>query len=362
MAILSVNEVPEGKTIGETAAEGATGVRVYRVISDDQFESPAIVMNATGVPLLGDVYPGSFTVRCTDRTPSLQDPQNSRMVWLVTCSYKSILSQDERDRAEHPNPLDRKARIVWKSQKVMRTYRRAVKRSDYYRAYGTNLESTFSMKSPTNSASDPFEPVLEYPATEWVAVISKNINTIPDWFLTYEDAVNDADFTIQFYGQTKTIKKGCAKLGAIALPTAKQENGTEYVQLSFEIIVRSPRELRSFDDLTLDDETVAPEPFDDEIIDAGLRRRIVAGDVGQALDPSLPATGTNVITALMVGLWMNITDAQGYGVTLPVPFDGYGKPIGTPGFAIAEDKLVYSLVAPYKRKDFGVLAAYLNGN
>ena len=160
--ILSVNEVPEGKTIGETAAEGSTGVRVYRVISDDQFESPAIVMNATGVPALGDTYPGSFTVRCTDRTPSLQDAANSRMVWLVTCSYKSILSQDERDRADKPNPLDRKSRIVWKSQKVMRTYRGSITRSDYYSKFELGITTaypvpdTFSRKSTTNSASDPF--------------------------------------------------------------------------------------------------------------------------------------------------------------------------------------------------------------
>ena len=355
MAILSVTgPLGDSMTISESLSDGATASLMYRVVSDTRNESPAVVMNATGVPNLGEPFPGTLFVIMTEKSPSRQASDASDTVWLVTCNYKSITSQEERDRKDNPDPLDRKANIFWKSREVMKCYRASVKRSMYYRSYDTSVEASFNMKSATNSASDFFEPVLEYQFTEWIAVVSKNVATIPDWFLTYQNAVNDADFTIDFYGQQKTIKKGCAKLGAISLPKAKKENGKEYVQLSFEINVRTPRKLRSFPSDPSLDETHAPEPWDDEILDMGMRRRIVDTDVGSYFTP-----GGKRINSDHIGLWMNIPDANGIGVTLPVPFDGLGKPIGTPGIAIAEERLVYTLVAPYPRKSFSLLASYL---
>jgi len=355
MAILSVTgPLGDSMTISESLSDGATASLMYRVVSDTRNESPAVVMNATGVPNLGEPFPGTLFVIMTEKSPSRQASDASDTVWLVTCNYKSITSQEERDRKDNPDPLDRKANIFWKSREVMKCYRASVKRSMYYRSYGTSVEASFNMKSATNSASDFFEPVLEYQFTEWIAVVSKNVATIPDWFLTYQNAVNDADFTIDFYGQQKTIKKGCAKLGAISLPKAKKENGKEYVQLSFEINVRTPRALRSFPSDSSLDETHAPEPWDDEILDMGMRRRVVQADIDVPDPKIIPA-----ITTADIGKWMNILDVERVGVTLPVPFDGLGKPISTPGLAIAEEKLVYSLVAPYPRKSFSLLASYL---
>lgn len=348
MAILTVTgPLGDSMTISESLSDGATASLMYRVVSDTRNESPAVVMNAFGIPALGEPFPGTLFVIMTEKSPSRQASDASDTVWLVTCNYKSITSQEERDRKDHPDPLDRKSNIFWKSREVMKCYRANVKRSDYYKAYTSAIESTFVMRSATNSASDFFEPVLEYQFTEWIAVVSKNVATIPDWFLSYQNAVNDADFTIDFYGAQKTIKKGCAKLGAISLPKAKKENGTEYVQLSFEINVRTPRDLRA-------SESVAPEPWDDELVDMGMRRRVVQDDIDTPdplIDPPLKAA--------MIGQWMNILDANKIGVTLPVPFDHLGKPIGTPGIAIEETELWYSLVAPYPRKSFSLLASYL---
>ena len=348
MAILSVTgPLGDSMTISESLSDGATASLMYRVVSDTRNESPARVMNATGVPKLGDPFPGTLFVIMTEKSPSRQASDASDTVWLVTCNYKSITSQEERDRKDNPDPLDRKANIFWKSREVMKCYRASVKRSDYYKAYTSAIESTFVMRSATNSASDFFEPVLEYQFTEWIAVFSKNVATIPDWFLTYQNAVNDADFTINFYGVQKTIKKGCAKIGSIAFPKAKKENGKEYVQLSFEINIRTPRDLRA-------SESVAPEPWDDELVDMGMRRRVVQDDIDNP-DPKIDPA----LTEADIGRWMNILDCQGIGVTLPVPFDHLGKPIGTPGLAIEETELWYSLVAPYPRKSFSLLASYL---
>lgn len=348
MAILTVTgPLGDSMTISESLSDGATASLMYRVVSDTRNESPAVVMNAVGVPILGEPFPGTLFVIMHEKSPTRQASDASNKVWLVTCNYKSITSQEERDRMDKEDPLERKSNIFWKSREVMKCYRAQIKRSDYYKAYTSAIESTFVMRSATNSASDFFEPILEYQFTEWIAVFSKNVATIPDWFLTYQNAVNDADFTIDFYGVQKTIKKGCAKLGAISLPKAKKENGKEYVQLSFEINIKTPRALRA-------GESVAPEPWDDELVDMGMRRRVVQEDIDTPdplIDPPL--------TAAMIGQWMNILDSQGIGVTLPVPFDHLGKPVKTPGIAIEESELWYSLVAPYPRKSFTTLASYL---
>jgi hypothetical protein len=343
MAIMCVRELFEEMTISETASDGATATRVFLVISDIIDESPAVVMNAVGpgvpnvcecgenfglnniaIPALGATFPGTFTVYCTERSP--QRVSGSRKAWHVTCGYKSILSKEERDRGT--TPLMRKPSIFWKSQKVMRLFRGKIKRSDYYQNYSAAIvEPTFNMKSPTNSASDPFEPILEYPATEWVAVVSKNLASIPTWIVDYEDSVNNASFTIDFYGTALTVPKGCAKLGSISLPVSKQENGIDYVAMSFEIVLRSKRDLHGT-------ETEAPEPWDVEVLDTGTRKR----------------NGTK---------WENIKDVNEESVTTPVPMNGLGVEIGVPGIAIPESSLTYSLIAPYKRKDFSVFAAFL---
>lgn len=48
MTILCVRELYEEMTISESAADGATGTRVFLVVSDVVDESPALVMNAVG--------------------------------------------------------------------------------------------------------------------------------------------------------------------------------------------------------------------------------------------------------------------------------------------------------------------------
>ena len=325
MAIISVGEKWENMTLSETAGDGFTATRTFQLISDIPDESPAVILQDNRVPQLGNLFPGTTQVFCTERSPSRTAA--SREEWMLNCAYKSLLSQEERDRTKEKDPLQRKATIEWTSQKVMRTYR-MIKRSDYYQKYTASIEGTFEPKSATNSAGDPFEPMLEYPATEYIAVIKKNVDRIPTWLLDYEDAVNNAPLPLNFYGTTITVPKGCAKLGAIAMPKSKQENGVEYVQLSFNIHTRQFRKLR-------DGETDAPEPFDDEILDAGMRWRTV------------PISDKSK--------WANVEMEDGSSPSLPVPFNGSGREIDASGDAIPEDKMWWSLVAPYKRRDFSVL-------
>lgn len=329
MAILSVDEHWKDRRIVESLDSGNSGTRLFHVITDDPTTSEAAILQHVSIPALGSLFPGTYNIKCHQRSIS-REPEQRIEFWVV-CDYKSLLSRDEEERSQHPNPLDRAATIEIETRKVMRAYRR-VKKSDFYKVYTTAIENTFEMRAAANSATDPYEPIYEAPAIERVILVKKNLPFFPLWFLEYEDAVNSDEFTLTAYGQPVVIPRGCGKVGEIRIPKAKQENGTEYVQLSYQIVVRQFRELRT-------GETDAPEPWDDEILDAGMREYV-------------PQDGSYETWA-----WRNVTDDNGNGVVLPVPFNGGGRPI-TAGAddKIAEDELWWSLVAPYRRKPFtGVL-------
>lgn len=324
MAILEVNEKWEEMVIRNTSANGLTGTRVFQVVSDTYTESPYTVMAAPSVPPLGDLFPGTTDVYCVSQSPART--ADSREVWYVTCDYSATLTQDERNRNQHKNPLLRKASIFWKSQKTMRPYRK-LKMSHFYKNYDATIDDWLNtndeVRSASNCISDPYEPILEYPVTEWVAVIEKNVDKIPTWFITMEDAVNNADLTLDFYGTPVVVPKGCAKVGNIAMPKAMLENGTEYIKLQFEIATRHKRGLRP-------GESLAPSPWDDEIINAGTRKRAN-------------------------GKWSAI-EIDGVAASMPVPLNLDGTPIaGVGGAPINESDIWWHLACPYPRKDFRVL-------
>ena len=336
MAILTVTEHWRDRSLSDTLSDGLTAARLFQVITDDPATSEATILAHDDIPQLGEYFPGSDSTKCYQRAVRREPEQ--RIEFWVSCDYKSKFDQQEKEAEEAPNPLDRKACITWRSQKVMKPLR-MVKRSDYYSLYNISLEDTFKPRPDANSAGDFHEPTYEAPHTEWIAVITKNVASVPEWFLTYEDAVNDADFVLDFYGQRRTIKKGCGKLGAIQMPRSKTENGQEYVQLSFEIATRTPRDLR-------EGEEHAPEPWDDEIPDQGMRVLISSS---RPVDPDNP-TETEVTK-----IWTNILDTNDVAISTPVPFNGRGTPVGTDGEPIPETSLKWSLYAPYPRKDFSIL-------
>jgi hypothetical protein len=334
MAILSIEEQWDQMTVSESSDQGYTGTRHFIVVTDETNISPALILQDARLPALGTAFPGSMTLFLTERVPSRMG--ETREVWTVTCSYSSNLSQEQRERANQPNPLLRKATIEWVSNKVMKvvtrisqatfTNEKAFFYTDFDSAYAD--PSKFAVLADVNSAGDYTEPALEVLSTEWIARIRKNVDRIPTWFIDYEDAVNDADFVLNFYGSPVTIPKGCGKLGAIQLPVARQENGTEYVQLQYDIHVRTPRETRG-------SESDAPSPWDIEVLDAGMRYRVEEGDNTK---------------------WKNAPDDDESPVMTPIPFNGQGRPIEkTTDGRIPESELKWRLIRPYKWKDFSVL-------
>ena len=346
MGIIHVGEKWEAMDLTETMQNGLSGSRQFQVISDNPDEYPSTVLADSRLPQLASTFPGTSNCYLMERTPSRS--AGSREEWIVNLSYSQNVSQDQRDKLENPNPINRKAVVTWDTEKRLRSFRR-VKRSDFYQAYSTSIENTFAIRSAANSLGDPYEPTLQYPCMELVASVTKNVPLgMQNWILEYEDAVNNSDFQIDYYGSRVTVKKGCAKVSEIKIPLARAESGFDYLQLSMKIHIRKKRDLRS-------GETDAPEPWDDEILNTGTRYLST-----RQLKPNESVT-LNEFSELK---WFDIIDTSTeLPVALPVPImwyqdNGVIKHPAIPGDStgkIKEEDFWWTLAAPFSRKDFSVL-------
>lgn len=322
-------EDPWKCTFEESLTDGHTGTRVFNIYCDQPEIVPNILPSVVAAcPVgLGGLFPGSLISQCVTRTPALLDETLS--AFTVTCQYKSILNQIEQSRIDYPNPLDRTVRINWSARTVMTAVTRLQKAmngsSVAYKLFDPAVW-TFDGKpySAANSASDPFDPPIEVPTTEWIVSVTKNVTVPPTWALTYENAVNDADFTLDGL----TVPKGCAKLEGIRIGEVQREGGIAFRQLTFSVVLRAARELRT-------GESKAPEPWDVEVLDEGMR----------TFEPGVFSGGK----------WKNIKDSSGQGVGKPVHLNGSGVPIDPDGNPIPESSLYWILFRPFKRKDFSVL-------
>ena len=117
MAIIGVTEDPWELDAEESLQDGITGVRVFNVYSDRMDEDFGTVLAACPVSL-GSLFPGSLTAQCVSRKPK-RASRDDFSKFTVTCNYKSILNQTEQSRIDHPNPLDREAKVTWNSRTVM---------------------------------------------------------------------------------------------------------------------------------------------------------------------------------------------------------------------------------------------------
>lgn len=212
--------------------------------------------------------------------------------------------------------------------------------SGFYRAFSASVGFDGKPDAVANSATDPFDPPLEVPITEWVMTCTKNVAVVPAWFKSYDNSVNNADQVIE----GETYKRGTLKLEGIRFSEKMKENGFDYRQLSWNVIVAKPREPRAGGSITIPsggggtstetvpDETIVPEPWDVEVLDEGMR---TYKDTTQE--------------------WSNILDDNGESVNKPVPLNGSGQPLNPQESRIPAHALYWRLFRPYPRKNFAIL-------
>ena len=230
--------------------------------------------------------------------------------WHFTAEYDSDpLTVDQRDR-EIPNPLDRRARISWKSV----TYQQSIHKDKKGNAI-------------LNSAGDPHDPQPERLARYWVATVKKNVTGIPTWVLDYDNVTNQATFTIQ----GRTVLPRCALLLPGGISDELEENGVKYHEIEFGLEFRKAPTLKAsqvFDRETKKAKTA--QGHDLVLLDQGLRHIITQGNI------------------LDIGKVVNATDDKGDAATSPVPLDGIGGKLSKP----EPDTVFYFAYEVYDTADF----------
>jgi hypothetical protein len=207
MAVVSYAKIHDGRD-GETEVSDAgkstrSYTEVWRVKTDSNTDDATVVEAVC--PKTGAVYPYDSAARC--RRVRASNASFSKLVWVVTCAYSTGREIEE-------NPTDDPAEIEWSTDQYSKIYVRDIN--------GNWICTT---------AGELYDPPPEGDDSRWVIRIKKNLAAIPAWILTYRNAVNSAQVTIDGV----TIGARCAKMSGIRISPVQYRNEIAYRALEMSI-------------------------------------------------------------------------------------------------------------------------------
>lgn len=250
--------------------------RAWLVQTDSKSDREDTVSGASGLPSYGAAHPAPISDNAYCTTINYGSfVSESPLAWKVTAGYTSERTRDETD------PTADEVLVSWTSE----IYQEAIFQDE-------NGEAI------VNSAGDYFlDPTPQRDAAHLIATIKANVSAIPAWSLSYQNAVNNAQISIDGL----TIAQGLARLQRLNIGERKYRFGTKYYPVTFEVHVH------------LDGWRLKP-------LDAGFRERDSYGNLFQI---------TN-----------NGDDEE---VTSPAPLNGSGEAIAspTPSNAVFLDFQIY---------------------
>lgn len=223
-AILSVEEVHQGRDSSEGTEGEGSYIRAFRVIVAHSQVTAKTVRDADGIPEIGDTYSVTYNSVTTEDTSSVAvdkhafhpDP-DSQTLWHVVVSY---------DRSGKPSGDTKTAR--WTTQKYTRPAFRTVNAS--------GLINQADGDPIVNSAGDPFVPPVEieesrlvYHRSYWVADGLWDEDELQE----YKDAINSNTVTIG----TRTFAARTLRITEIDGVRAKRGNAYWW-QVSLVVEVR----------------------------------------------------------------------------------------------------------------------------
>lgn len=276
MSVTFVEEIGAGRR-----ATNNRGMRSYsrqfRLTTSAQSDGPYAVGSHPSLPLIGSLHPEDSGAWCTTLTVENTEPWKG---WTVTAEYSS---ERELNETATSDP----AIITWSSEQFQRP---AIIDQDG--------------EAIVNSAGDPFEPPFMMDDSRRVVTVTKNLSSVPSWILTYQDAVNSADFTVDGV----LVGEGKAKMQSVTIGEPQSRNGNTFRTVTFSMHLEKNGWLF-------------------EPLDAGFRTKIdgVMANVRNDDDGELPA--------------------------LPVPLDGFGNVLVDPSPSTA----IYLEFTVYETKDFSLL-------
>jgi hypothetical protein len=172
MAVISCEQIFEGRNGGESSGRVLKHTRVYEVITDDDNDDENTVGLASGLPLMGEPLDTSPSATLTDIEPS--QSSDSPRIWYVTCNYNSDLPNDQA--AEVAGPDETGASVAQANpteREENPTNRPPVYRIESEKSKEV-VEYDWNGTAITNSAGDPFFPPLEAEVSYPVIVIERN--------------------------------------------------------------------------------------------------------------------------------------------------------------------------------------------
>ncbi len=210
MAVLTFERIHNGRARNTTVSGKKQITRytdIYRATTDSNTTEPETVVAHADCPDIGDAHARDADAYC--RSVRAVNEPFSKKVFLVTVGFST-----EYEMAE--DPTDEPARISWRTE----SYQKPV-------VFDRNAVAHL------NTAGDLFDPPAMMDDSRWVATIVKNVSTVASltWLLSYRDAINSAQFTLDGL----TIPKGWAKLSAIEISEPQERNTVAYRVLTMTI-------------------------------------------------------------------------------------------------------------------------------
>lgn len=199
---------------GETWSDDNTGTRsyeeLYRIITNDPFESAATIRAA--VPLPYTPYPDDPVAVVKKRSARRAD--DSRLIWEVTVEYSYDSTEPEEPEA---NPLSRQPKIRWTSALVNKAVVRDI-----------------DGDAVVNSAGDYFDPPPEADYPRWTATIQFNAATVPVGILSYAGARNNAAVVIDGV----SVSEERARITSLDIGEVQEENGISFRSITLAVECR----------------------------------------------------------------------------------------------------------------------------
>lgn len=284
---MSITYLGEDKDTPRNAKVDRQGVvtssRGHTFVTDALCSEYAIASHAM-CPRIGMPHPDNPTLWCVGVSVTNHAPWAG---WKAVAEYSS-------EREYNENPTLEPARISWTTEQYQEV---AVVDTDDHLIL--------------NSAGDFFDPPVMKDFSRRIAHITKNVSSVPIWFLDYEDAVNSDAFTIG----GMSVGVGKAKCQRTSISELQTRNGYTYYTVGLDIHFSKKGWAR-------------------RVLDAGFRRRFM--NDAYFFNATLPEYLREYIK-------MKNRDGELEWPSTPVPLNGNGSQIEdpTPQNAVYLEFIVY---------------------
>lgn len=331
MSVSSVTLLWRGQT-GQTSYDSKTQyTAVYRVVTTDQNDGPAVVLASSSLPILGSSYSfgndADSGALLKNLAPRRVD--GSRLYWEVQATWEVGSGEKQENQDQNGKPTSDPLR--WHDELDVQTvtYQRPVENARYIGGYFGRAHAMLEdgVGPIVNSAMIPFDPPVERDDSRLTIRISKWLKEYPlGLVFKYQDTVNKNRFTIKkpWYGFSFNFVERTLKVSSIS-GSWQYINNISVWKITFELMFKR-------------------EGWRVRVLDRGLHGRGLAGDP-DALGSTIFSGNAGQYAGSLYGgglaegggggvvgvpgepVHRHLTDKAGVPITEPVLFDGNGQPL-----------------------------------